>query len=177
MQHNEDIHPDRISHPGRVQAVTEDGVSFTRLVEDDSPQLAELEMRCFTLPWREEQYRTAFPRRFFHAYGLKRNTTILAYVSLYAIAGSLEILNVATHPDHRRHGYAHAVLSRVLKMARRMDMDDAVLEVRHLNQPAIALYEGLGFVRTGIRKGYYPDTGEDGLVYTLNIKEYDKHSL
>lgn len=148
-----------------------------RLIIEDSPQLAELETLCFSLPWGEEQYRTAFPRRFFHAYGLKRNTTILAYVSLYAVAGSLEILNVATHPDHRRCGYAHAVLSRILKMARRLDMEDVVLEVRHLNVPAIALYERLGFVRAGIRKGYYPDTGEDGLVYTLNIKGYYKNSL
>lgn len=143
---------------------------FVRLGEDDSPQLAALEVQCFSLPWREEQYRTAFTRRFFHAYGLKSDSTILAYVSVYAVAGSLEILNVATHPDHRRQGYAHSVLSRVLTMSRRMGMEGAVLEVRHLNVPAIALYERFGFVRAGVRKGYYPDTGEDGLVYTLDFK-------
>ncbi len=32
------------------------------------------------------------------------------------------------------------------------------------NEEAVALYEDLGFVTVGVRRGYYPDTGEDALV-------------
>lgn len=142
-----------------------------RLRERHIPQLAALELSCFTLPWHAEQYQTAFSRRFFHAYGVVQNDTLLAYVSVYNLVDSLEILNVATHPDHRRKNLARTVLSYLLRVARRLDMSDAVLEVREHNTPAIRLYEGLGFRRAGLRKAYYTDTGEDGIVYTFRFKE------
>jgi ribosomal-protein-alanine N-acetyltransferase len=44
-----------------------------------------------------------------------------------------------------------------------------LLEVRRSNAPAIALYRALGFVETGVRKGYYSDDGEDALVFRLEL--------
>ena len=38
------------------------------------------------------------------------------------------------------------------------------LEVRVSNGDAIKLYEGLGFVARGIRRGYYTDNREDALI-------------
>jgi ribosomal-protein-alanine N-acetyltransferase len=45
------------------------------------------------------------------------------------------------------------------------------LEVRAGNAPAIALYEGEGFVRVGVRRGYYPAAGgrEDALLLRLEL--------
>ena len=39
-----------------------------------------------------------------------------------------------------------------------------LLEVRRGNVEAAALYESCGFETIGVRRGYYPDTGEDALV-------------
>jgi len=44
-----------------------------------------------------------------------------------------------------------------------------VLEVRISNAPAIHLYESFGFRQAGKRRGYYQDTGEDALIYTLDM--------
>ena len=41
------------------------------------------------------------------------------------------------------------------------------LEVRLSNLPAQALYRGLGFVPAGLRKNYYDQPKEDGLIMTL----------
>ena len=44
--------------------------------------------------------------------------------------------------------------------------DEAVfLEVRVDNDPAIGLYESVGFTRCGVRKGYYQPSGAD--AYTM----------
>lgn len=143
---------------------------FVRLEAQDASDMALLEKRCFTLPWSEEQYRAAFMHSIFYAYGLKHEKTgLVAYITLYAVADTLEVLNVATCPDQRRKGYARSLLDSVFKLARRMDVIEAVLEVRETNAAAKGLYEGLGFTRTGLRKAYYPDTGEDALIYTAQI--------
>jgi ribosomal-protein-alanine N-acetyltransferase len=38
------------------------------------------------------------------------------------------------------------------------------LEVRVGNEPAIALYRRFGMAPVGVRRNYYPETGEDALV-------------
>jgi ribosomal-protein-alanine N-acetyltransferase len=38
------------------------------------------------------------------------------------------------------------------------------LEVRVSNNPAIKLYESLGFKARGVRRGYYTDNREDALI-------------
>ena len=38
------------------------------------------------------------------------------------------------------------------------------LEVRVSNETAIDLYQRLGFVETGVRRGYYTDNREDALI-------------
>lgn len=140
---------------------------FARLEAQEAAALAALEQRCFTLPWSEEQYRAVFQHTAFYAYGLRDATHgLVAYMTFYATADTLEILNIATHPDQRRKGYARMLLTKVMELARRMDITEAALEVRQHNIAAMALYESLGFHRAGLRKGYYPDTGEDAIIYT-----------
>ena len=49
-----------------------------------------------------------------------------------------------------------------------LTVDDAergyTLEVRVSNDAAVNLYSSLGFVETGVRRGYYTDNREDALI-------------
>ena len=51
-----------------------------------------------------------------------------------------------------------------LIISRYDDRRGYTLEVRVSNGDAIKLYEGLGFVARGIRRGYYTDNREDALI-------------
>jgi ribosomal-protein-alanine N-acetyltransferase len=78
--------------------------------------------------------------------------------------GEVQILAIATHPDHRRAGVGAALLARALAEGRAAHCTLATLEVRRGNAPAIALYERAGFRVVHVRRGYYQDNAEDALV-------------
>ena len=93
----------------------------------------------------------------------------LSFMLAWSVADELHLLDMATHPAHRRQGYSRALLSELLQLARRERKRLVLLEVRKSNQPAIALYESAGFQSTGVRRGYYSDTGEDALEMRITF--------
>ncbi len=137
-----------------------------RLGPEHAEELAGLEATSFSTPWSAEQFRSAFSGKSFFVYGLREKGVLRAYLAFHAVADELEIVNLATHPASRRKGLARRLLGAVLQLAKNMGIQREYLEVRETNLPALALYEQFGFVKAGLRKAYYPDTGEDAVVMT-----------
>jgi ribosomal protein S18 acetylase RimI-like enzyme len=96
--------------------------------------------------------------------------TVAAWGANQAVAGFLlsretgpgerEVLNLAVDPGARRRGVALRLLEEELGRGQ----GSWFLEVRESNLAAIALYEGAGFRRVGLRKDYYNDPCESGIV-------------
>lgn len=81
-----------------------------------------------------------------------------------------EIITIAAHPDHRRHGIGRRLLAAVIDKLRAQGAAALFLEVAAGNHPARAFYEQAGFRQTGRRAGYYraaDGTAADALVYRL----------
>lgn len=93
----------------------------------------------------------------------------LAFCLYRTVCDELEILQVATHRLAQRRGIASALLRYVLGEARRQAVTSGFLEVRESNQPARRLYESLGFVEAGRRRGYYSEPSEDALLLKLTL--------
>ncbi|CAA9576121.1 MAG: hypothetical protein AVDCRST_MAG87-2885 [uncultured Thermomicrobiales bacterium] len=66
--------------------------------------------------------------------------------------GNARIMNIATHPEHRRRGVGRALLRAVERKNR---IGDVVLMAEEWNTGAQALYESEGFTRTGFARDYY----------------------
>jgi ribosomal-protein-alanine N-acetyltransferase len=64
----------------------------------------------------------------------------------------------------RRQGLAEALLRAVMHDARGSGAQAATLEVRRSNEPALRLYEKLGFRVEAVRRDYYQSPREDALV-------------
>ena len=147
------------------------GATYIRLLPEHAGLMHKLEKECFSLPWSEEQCRAALAQSSFAAYGLVENSILLAYVSFYHTDREMEIVNLAVSPHYRRRGAGRQILSILLQACAKMGIEKVSLEVRFTNIPARSLYAGVGFVQTGLRKKYYPDTGEDALILTRLIAQ------
>ena len=86
-------------------------------------------------------------------------------------AGEAHILNLCVRRDLRGRSVGRQMLMLVLERARQAGMETVFLEVRPSNPHAIALYQSVGFVQVGLRKGYYQAEGgrEDALVLKLDL--------
>lgn len=93
----------------------------------------------------------------------------VAFALAWSVADELHLLDMASHPAHRRQGHARALLGELLSYARREHKRLLLLEVRQSNEAAISLYRGAGFETTGVRRGYYSDTGEDALEMRVTL--------
>ena len=70
-------------------------------------------------------------------------------------ADEMEVLTIAVLPEYRRGGIAAELMERALYEAKKSGITCCFLEVDCQNQPAIKLYERLGFTVVATRKNYY----------------------
>lgn len=139
------------------------GVSVRRLVVDDLADLFALEQVAQPLGWTEEALLVELVRDDAAVHGVVVDGAIVAYVAVRQILDELWVLNVATHPMHRRCGHADRLLTLAATLHPAADAPQPTsmwLEVREGNTSARALYARHGFVVVGRRPGYYP--GLDG---------------
>ncbi len=134
------------------------------MTEAHAAQVAALEQVCFSDPWPLEAVTSELTNPLSHWLVALEGETVLAYVGSQTVLDEADIMNVAVAPMARRKGLAKALLLRLEDDLRQQRVHSLTLEVRASNDPAIALYEGLGYVRVGRRPGYYHKPKEDALI-------------
>ncbi len=137
----------------------------------DLSGVMDLERMCFRTRWTRAQFLLGLERKAFRILGIQERGVLIAYAAFSVIAGEMEIMNIATHPFHRRKGLGARLLSEVLRQCRAEGVAEGFLEVRRSNTGAIDLYEKFGFMQIGTRKNYYPDDKEDALLFRLGFQD------
>jgi tRNA threonylcarbamoyl adenosine modification protein YeaZ/ribosomal-protein-alanine acetyltransferase len=125
-----------------------------------------IENESFTNPWTREMYLAELEKPGMSYCYLARNRAgeMVGFCSFWRVVDELHINNLAVRPPHRRAGVATALLTRVLRDGAKLGASRATLEVRESNGPARVLYERLGFVVAGTRRGYYTKPDEDAII-------------
>jgi len=96
---------------------------------------------------------------------------IVAFLILSTVLDESEILQVAVKKEYQRSGFAAALLEEVFGFCREMGISKIFLEVREGNLPARSLYEKFGFEEAGLRKGYYENPRENGVIMAKNLPD------
>lgn len=92
---------------------------------------------------------------------------VVGYAGLAVAGGTADVQTIAVAPDQQGRGLGRVLLDDLLAEARRRAATEVLLEVRAENEPAQRLYAGAGFVRIGVRAGYYQPGGTDAVVMRL----------
>ncbi len=147
------------------------GLNIRRMAEGDLSRLAEVETRCFTIPWSRSmlEEELANPNALYLV--AEQDDMILGYAGSWLVFDEGHITNIAVEPSARRTGVGRTLLAALLEGMHGAGVRSATLEVRRGNAPAIALYQSFGFVVEGVRRGYYNDNNEDALIMWVQMTE------
>jgi [ribosomal protein S18]-alanine N-acetyltransferase len=153
-----------------------DGATFSLrpATPDDFPVIVEIEKRCYPeAPWNEKQFEAELTKPYSHFILLSDDETdsqIAGYLVFWLLFDECQILNLAVDLPYRGMGFAKQLLRKAASLALKQNIQKLSLDVRKGNVAAIHLYQGLGFVITHVRKGFYSN-GEDAYTMLLEMKD------
>jgi len=130
----------------------------------DVPAVAEIENKCFSLPWSEQSLIDSVVREDTLFLVCEDARNIVGYIGMYLSFDEGDITNVAVAPAQRKKGYGEALVAKAIALAKERDLEMILLEVRVSNTPAISLYKKMGFEELGLRKKFYEHPVEDALI-------------
>ena len=147
-------------------------VQLRPMAEEDLARVAAVERESYSFPWSEGIFRDCL-RVGYVCRVVEIGFDLVGYGVMSTGAGEAHILNLCVRETMRGRGIGRTLLRQLLDLAVEAGVEDAFLEVRPSNLAAIRLYQSLGFVQVGVRKGYYQAAGgrEDATVLRLDLQQ------
>lgn len=103
-----------------------------------------------------------------HALSLPPRDCIIGMAGLWLMMGEAHIITIAVKETYRRLGAGERLLISLIDLALQLKAHVVTLEVRTSNELAQTLYQKYGFFKTGVRRHYYTDNGEDAFIMTTD---------
>lgn len=139
------------------------------MASEHIPQIALLEKECFSSPWSENAFSEELTNENSH-FLVAYSDKVLGYIGVQEICGEAYITNVAVFNEYRKFGIGRKLLNTAIENAESRNCIFITLEVRESNKSAISLYESEGFEIAGVRKNFYTNPTENGIIYTKYFK-------
>ena len=157
----------RVSQAERERAEKVAACTFRRMKPEDLDEVAVIEGALFT--GGDAWSRGAFADSLGSAdtiYAVaETGGKVIGYCGLLRSFDEADITNVAVSYAWQRQGIGRRMLKWLINEGESEGIENYTLEVRAGNEPAIALYEKLGFDFEGIRPGFYSNPKEDARIY------------
>jgi len=124
---------------------------YRRGDEADLAAVYELNRRSFAESWSNDGLKSALEEGY-ELFLCMDGEVLAGYLLSHDLLDEVHIMQISVDDSYRRKGIAEQLSQKLL--AAKQDRK-FLLEVRASNRAAQSLYEKLGFVRSGVRKGYY----------------------
>jgi [ribosomal protein S18]-alanine N-acetyltransferase len=151
------------------------GVCVRVGVEADLAEVIALEQATAEAPhWAEAEYVAAIAGRqgYVHRclFVAEAKGVVIGF-AVGKVAGDLgELESVAVDLQARRGGVGRTLCEAVIDWCREAGATTVELEVRAASNSAFELYQGLGFIAEGQRRGYYNGPVDDAILMRMDLK-------
>lgn len=145
-------------------------IKILPMTKESAVYTAELEKLCFSAPWSEEILCETIEQsesEFFCAFV---DGEFAGYAGMLCVLDEGQICNVAVCPPFRRMGVGEALMQAQRERGLARGLSIMFLEVRAGNTAAQRLYEKMGWEKVGVRRNYYSNPREDGVLYNLYLQ-------
>lgn len=89
---------------------------------------------------------------------------IVGFAGIWVMADEAHVTNIAVRRQYLRQGLGELLLISTIDLAKQLKVNSMTLEVRVSNIAAQNLYRKYSFAQVGLRRGYYLDNREDGML-------------
>lgn len=139
-------------------------MEFVRMNECHVDAIAKLEVQCFSDPWTRDAIMSEVNNPLSLWVVAIDGEQLAGYVGSQSVLGWADMMNLAVAPEYRRQRIGKGLIEELITRLKDIDVTQLSLEVRASNEPAIALYEKMGFAQVGRRPNYYFHPKEDALI-------------
>ena len=139
-------------------------VNVRPLHPSDLDAVERIERGSYPTPWSRSMFAGELAKPSSVCLGAFQGEDMLGYLIVARYVDAWHIMNVAVDEGFRGRGISRGMLERLFELTIGDVERGYTLEVRVSNETAIDLYQRLGFVETGVRRGYYTDNREDALI-------------
>jgi ribosomal-protein-alanine N-acetyltransferase len=147
-------------------------LSIRPATEDDLPAVLAIEKKAQPAPWNEGHFRSEMGKpysRFWVMTDDETDSKVFGYIVFWVIGDECQILTLAVTEESRGRGIAKVIMRKAISESLREGAKVATLDVRTTNDPAVHLYQGLGFTVSKVLKAYYSN-GQDAYQMTLPLE-------
>ena len=142
-----------------------------KMKASDVSAIAELEKRCFSDPWSADSIASELVNPLSYWLVAEIDGQVAGYVGSQSVLDAADMMNIAVSPEYRRRGVAKALVNELTAYLSKNNVIALLLEVRVSNEPAITLYEKMGFQQVGRRPNYYRNPREDALILRKGLSK------
>jgi [ribosomal protein S18]-alanine N-acetyltransferase len=141
-------------------------LELRKLELHDLNEIERIERASYPTPWSRSMFAGELAKPSSLSLGAfdPESGELVGYLVISRYVDAWHVMNVAVTPERRRRGIARMLLEHLFEVTASDERRGYTLEVRVSNEGAIKLYEALGFVARGVRRGYYTDNREDALI-------------
>lgn len=127
-------------------------------------KIAEIESNCIPEGWSLKAFEDWFDQSKNVVFAAVYGGEIIGFLNGSWVLDQGELLNIAVSEKYRRQGLAEMLLKTLENFFAENNVKTIYLEVREKNQSALSFYEKQGFIKNGLRKNYYRNPDDNGVL-------------
>ena len=137
-------------------------ISIKPLTKKDIDMCYELDSNTISL-WTKKQWSNEFKKEGVKIFGLLISNFVIGICAYHVVHDEAQINYFVVNREFRKRGYGSFLMSYLIELCEKLDINKILLEVSQENNAAQKFYDRFNFSTVGIRKNYYKD-GSNALL-------------